>query len=312
MELRHLRYFIAVAEELHFSRAAARLNVAQPPLSTQIRQLEEEIGVTLFLRTRRRVELTEAGEAFLIEARRVLGVLERGVALAREIGTGQRGTLRLGAVYSAIYAVVPQMLRAFAVQHPDISVELSEMTVQQQLDALASGTIDVGILRSPIHDARIETRLLFREGIVAVVPAGHELASRGAIHVADLAPYPFLLSGIGLQSSFRQHVLGTFDRFGIVPNITREIAEIHSIISLVGAGLGVSIAPATVSHIRVSDVVYLRILDDIPQIEVSLAWHRDVRPPVLSALLAMVQDPALWRGGMTSAIDTSHISQSAR
>ncbi|MDO7836373.1 LysR substrate-binding domain-containing protein [Sphingobium sp. HBC34] len=312
MELRHLRYFIAVAEELHFSRAAARLHVAQPPLSTQIKQLEEEMGVALFLRTKRRVELTEAGSAFLIEARRVLGILDRGVALAREIGTGQRGTLRLGSVYSAIYAVVPQMLRAFAAQHPDISVELSEMTVQQQLDALASGAIDVGILRSPIHDPSIETHLLFREGIVALVPTGHALAARGAIHVADLAPYPFLLSGIGLHSSFRQHVLSLFDRLGIMPNIAREIGEIHSIISLVGAGLGVALAPATVSHIRVSDVTYLPILDDMPQIEVSLAWHRDVRPPALSALLAMVQDPGLWRRDtMPDGIDTSHISEPA-
>lgn len=308
MELRHLRYFIAVAEELHFSRAAARLNMAQPPLSTQIRQLEEQIGVALFLRTKRRVELTEAGEAFLVEARRALSIIERGVAIAREVGTGKRGTLRLGSVYSAIYAVVPQMLRAFAAQHPDISVELSELTVQQQLDALSSGAIDVGILRSPVHDARVETRLLFREGIVALVPTGHELAGRGAIHVKDLAPYPFLLSGIGLHSSFRQHVLGTFDRLGIVPNIAREIAEIHSIISLVGAGLGVALAPATVSHIRVSDVTYLRILDDIPQIEVSLAWHRDARPPALSALLAMVRDPTLWRPiTMQKGIDISHL-----
>ncbi|HEY6868943.1 MAG TPA: LysR substrate-binding domain-containing protein [Novosphingobium sp.] len=310
MELRHLRYFIAVAEELHFSRAAARLHVAQPPLSTQIRQLEDEIGVALFLRTKRRVELTEAGEAFLVEARRVLGILERGVAVAREIGTGRRGTLRLGSVYSAIYAVVPQLLRALSAQFPDIAVELAEMTVQQQLEALGNGSIDVGILRSPIHDPQIETRLLFREGIVALVPAGHPLAGRGAIHVADLVPYPFLLSGIGLQSSFRQHVLGLFDRLGLVPNIAREIAEIHSIISLVGAGLGVALAPETVSHIRVSDVTYLRILDDIPQIEVSLAWHRDVRPPALGALLALAQDPALWRrASMPSGIDISHISE---
>ncbi|MEO7915592.1 MAG: LysR substrate-binding domain-containing protein [Novosphingobium sp.] len=309
MELRHLRYFIAVAEELHFSRAAARLNVSQPPLSTQIRQLEEEIGAPLFLRTQRRVELTKAGEAFLIEAQRVMGILERGVALAREIGTGQRGTLRLGSVYSAIYAVVPQLLRALSARYPDIAVELAEMTVQQQIDALTNGIIDVGILRSPVHDPRIETRLLFREGIVALVPAGHELAARGAIHVAELAPYPFLLSGIGLHSSFRQHVLGTFERLGVVPNIAREIGEIHSIISLVGAGLGVALAPATVSHIRVSDVAYLPILDEVPQIEVSLAWHRDVQLPALAALLELVADPALWRREMPSAIDTSHISE---
>ncbi|MEP6869549.1 MAG: LysR family substrate-binding domain-containing protein, partial [Novosphingobium sp.] len=208
----------------------------------------------------------------------------------------------------AIYAVVPQLLRALSARYPDIAVELAEMTVQQQIDALTNGIIDVGILRSPVHDPRIETRLLFREGIVALVPAGHELAARGAIHVAELAPYPFLLSGIGLHSSFRQHVLGTFERLGVVPNIAREIGEIHSIISLVGAGLGVALAPATVSHIRVSDVAYLPILDEVPQIEVSLAWHRDVQLPALAALLELVADPALWRQEMPSAIDTSHIS----
>ena len=136
MELRHIHYFIAVAEELSFTRAADRLRIAQPPLSVQIRQLEDEIGVPLLRRTKRRVELTPAGDAFLEEARRILALVDRGMRTAREIGGGRRGVLRLGAVYSVIYAMIPSLLREFGRRFPDVRVELTEMTVQQQLDAL--------------------------------------------------------------------------------------------------------------------------------------------------------------------------------
>lgn len=291
MELRHLRYFVAVAEELHFSRAAARLHIAQPPLSLQIRQLEDEIGVPLLERTKRMVALTAAGRAFLMDARALLGQLERSIEIAREIGTGQRGTLRLGSIYSAIYAVVPGLLRTLSKAHPDITVDLAEMTVQQQLDALKQGVIDIGILRSPIEDDCIETRPLFREGIVALVPSGHALAAHGSVDLRTLAQYPFLLSGIGPQSSFRQHVLGLFQRLGCPLKIEREIAEIHSIISLVGAGLGVALAPESVSRIRVEDVVYLRVEDETPSIEVSLAWRRGGRQLAFEKLFALIETP---------------------
>lgn len=291
MELRHLNYFLAVAEELNFTRAAARLHIAQPPLSVQIRQLEEEIGAPLLSRTSRRVVLTEAGEAFLEDARRIVGMAERAVARAHEIGTGRRGSLRLGSVYSAIYAVVPQLLGLFGKFYPDVAVELSELTVEQQIEALNQCAIDVGILRSPVMDVRIETRLLFREGIVALVPRNHPLASRGTIALSELSGLPFILSGIGLHSSFRQHVLGLCDSLGVFLDITREVAEIHSIISLVGAGLGVALAPSSVRRIKVDHVTYLDISDPSPPIEVSLAWLKDAKPPALSSLLDLIARP---------------------
>ena len=167
------------------------------------------------------------------------------------------------------------------------------MTVQQQIDALVRAEIDVGILRSPVGDERIATRLLFREGIVGVVPRDHRFTASGSVSLAQLAAEPFILSGIGLNSSFRQHVLGLFERLGRPVNIAREVAEIHSIISLVGAGLGVSIAPASVSRIRVDDVAYLPISDPAPPIEVSLAWLAGVQPPMLTRLLDIMAGPEM-------------------
>ena len=309
MELRHLHYFIAVAEELSFTRAAERLHIAQPPLSVQIRQLEEEIGTPLLQRTKRHVALTPAGRVFLDEARRALGIVDRGVQLARDMGQGRRGSLRLGAVYSSVYAVVPSLLRLFGRYYPHVAIELEEMTVQQQLDALAQGKIDVGILRSPINEPAVETRLLFRETIVALVPRDHPLVARGAIHLADLVGLPFILSGIGLNSSFRQHVLDIFNQRGLSLSIAREVGEIHSIISLVGAGLGVALAPMTVSRIHVDDVCYLPIIDETPPIEVSLAWAKDVKPPVLSSLLDLIETPELQT--MLASLDRSETRSAA-
>ena len=174
MESRHLHYFLVVAEELSFTHAAKKLNMAQPPLSVQIKRLETEIGVPLFTRTKRRVELTEAGKAFLAETRRVLSIVDRSVVMARDIGMGRRGILRLGAVATTIYSVVPSILRVFGKMYPDISIELSEMTVPQQIEALNNGDIDVGILRTSIHAKDIETCRLYKEHIVGPVPSDHQ------------------------------------------------------------------------------------------------------------------------------------------
>src|SRR5687767_2086529 len=186
MELRHLRYFVAVAEELHFGRAAVRLHVSQPPLSQQIKALEEELGVQLFQRTRRHVELTDAGRALLPEARAALEQAERAQRVAREAGAGARGRLVIGFVTSASYSVLPAAVRALRRAWPSVEVTLREMVPSAQLEALEWREIDVGLLRPPVDDARVEVEVVLEEPLLVALPARSALARKRGLALGDL------------------------------------------------------------------------------------------------------------------------------
>src|SRR5580700_1613600 len=194
MELRQLRYFIAVAEELHFRRAAERLHMSQPPLSQQIRALEDELGFTLLTRTRRRVELTPAGEAFLRAARALLSELDGAVATARRIDAGQTGRLRVGFVGSALLSIVPGTVERFRSSRPGVAIELRERSTVDQLRAVAAGVIDVGLVRPPIEDeAGLRAETVLRERTVAALPVGHPLAALQRVPMRRLAAEPLVL-----------------------------------------------------------------------------------------------------------------------
>lgn len=288
MELRHLRYFQTVAEELHFNRAAERLNISQPPLSQQIKQLELELGVELFSRTKRKVELTAPGKAFLAETRKILAHIEFAANLVKDVNSGERGSLRLGSIYSGIYTIIPRLLRRFGEEYPNVTVDIQELTISQQLERLHEGKIDAGILRMPILDPDIETRIIFHEGIVAALPANHVLAERASISLSELAQYPIILSGIGLRKNFRQQVLDLFNERDIPVSVAREVAEMHTLISLVGAGLGLALVPESVSRIQIADVVYLPLLEATPKVGVALAWHKERKIPALNRLIEVM------------------------
>src|ERR1700749_4678303 len=179
MELRHLRYFVVVAEELHFRRAAERLHMSQPPLSQQIRALEEEVGATLLLRTQRKVELTGAGAAFLQRAREILGAVEDAALEARRVQRGEVGRLAIGFVGSAMYSVVPERLRAFRDRHPDVGLRLHELGTTEQLRRLDDGRLDIGFIRAPGSRPGLSTETVLREPVVAAPPDGHPLARGG-------------------------------------------------------------------------------------------------------------------------------------
>ena len=188
MELRHLRYFVAVAEELHFSRAAARLHIAQPPLSQQIRHLERELGVALFNRTRRHVELTAAGRAFLDESRRVLLQAERAARIAQRAGRGEIGQLAVAFVPSADLDLLPRVLRAWSARFPDVELDLQALLPVAQLEALAGGRIQVGLVRLPVTaGSEVIVECIESEPLVAALPLRHRLAKRARVRVADLA-----------------------------------------------------------------------------------------------------------------------------
>lgn len=257
MELRQLRYFAAVAEELHFRRAAERLHISQPPLSQQIRALEHELGFGLLVRTRRRVELTPAGAAFLRDVRTVLSELEGAVATARRIDAGQSGRLRVNFVGSALFSIVPPMVERFRRSRPGVEIELHERATLEQLRAVHAGVADVGLVRPPIEDAsglRVETVL--RERTVAALPAAHELAALRRVPLRRLAAEPLVLFPRDQAPGFHDLLIDSLAGAGAAPRVIQYAPEMLTIIGLVAAGTGVSLVPESVKRLALDGVTY--------------------------------------------------------
>jgi DNA-binding transcriptional LysR family regulator len=294
VELRHLRYFVAVAEELHFRRAAARLHISQPPLSQQIRALERELGTPLLARNRRRVELTAAGEVFLREAREVLGAVHNATELTRRVGRGEVGRLSVGFVGSAMYATLPEILRAFRTRYPNVDLNLRELTTAAQLEALDAGWIDVGFIRPPSTPTKLAIETIHREGVVVALPDSHPLAGRRRLRLQDLRDEALVVlagrEAPGLQQSL--DVAMTELRGGA---IVQEVAEINTAIGLVVAGLGISFVPASVAALEREGVAYRPLSGVGPTVELALAWRPAVGSPVLERFLEVA------RGGPTKS-----------
>src|ERR1700733_5761752 len=257
MELRQLRYFIAVAEELHFRRAAERLHMSQPPLSQQIRALEDELGFTLLTRTRRRVELTPAGEAFLRDARALLSELDGAVATARRIDAGQTGRLRVGFVGSALLSIVPGTVERFRASRPGVAIELRERSTVDQQRAVAAGVVDVGLVRPPIEDAgELRAETVLRERTVAALPAGHPLAPLTRVPLRRLAAEPHVMFPRDQAPGFHDLLIAALAGTGAGPRVIQYAPEMLTIIGLVAAGTGVSLVPASVSRLALDGVTY--------------------------------------------------------
>lgn len=257
MELRQLRYFVAVAEELHFRRAAARLHISQPPLSQQIRALEDELGFALLTRTRRRVELTAAGAAFLRDARALLGELEGAVATARRIDAGQTGRLRVNFVGSALFSIVPGAVERFRRARPGVELELRERATVDQLRAVRAGVADVGLVRPPIEDdGELHAQTVLRERTVAALPTGHALAGLSRVPLRRLAAEPLVLFPRDQATGFHDLLIDSLAGAGVAPRVIQYAPEMLTIIGLVAAGTGVSLVPASVQRLALDGVVY--------------------------------------------------------
>ena len=257
MELRQLRYFVAVAEELHFRRAAERLHISQPPLSQQIRALEDELGFALLERTRRRVQLTPAGEAFLRDARAILSELEGAVTTARRIDAGQTGRLRVGFVGSALLSIVPGTVERFRSSRPGIAIELRERSTFDQLRAVSAGVIDVGLVRPPIEgEADLRAETVLRERTVAALPAAHPLAALARVPLRRLGAEPLVLFPRAQAPGFHDLLIGALADRGAGPRVIQYAPEMLTIIGLVAAGTGVSLVPASVSRLALDGVAY--------------------------------------------------------
>jgi DNA-binding transcriptional LysR family regulator len=261
MDLRRIRYFVAVAETLHFGRAAERLRMAQPPLSQQIRVLERDLGVMLFLRTNRRVELTPTGVALLPEARALLAQAERTRQTAVRAQRGELGELRVGFTGSAAFGnAIPRLIHAYRQQAPGVHLQLQELTTQHQLTAMQEQRLDVAFVRGPVTPAlprSLRATHLFDDPLVAALPAQHRLAApSGALSVARLANEGFVMypreSGTGIYDQ----IMGLCNAAGFTPRIVQEAREAPTIVGLVAAGLGVALVPSMLRSIAIGNVAY--------------------------------------------------------
>jgi DNA-binding transcriptional LysR family regulator len=301
VELRHLRYFVAVAEELHFHRAATRLHISQPPLSQQIRALERELGVTLLARNRRRVALTAAGAGFLEDARAILASVDRAADRARAIARGSQGTLSIGFVGSAMFSpTLPDMLREFRAGHPDVDLVLRELPTTAQLSALASGELDVGVIRGPVElaelDGQLELMTVQRERLVAAVPADHRLASRRRLRAEELRGESFVILARREAPGLYAGLAAAMREAGGLPEDVLEVAEMQTIISLVAGGFGVSLVPASVGQVDRSGVVFRPFAGPTPTIELALAWRSGTGTPVRDEFLSVARPRRDGRG----------------
>lgn len=258
MELRHLRYFRAVGEELHFGRAAERLHIAQPPLSQQIRQLERELGVELFTRTTRSVELTPAGRTFLQRAIEILGAVDDAGLEARRIAAGAEGRVAIGCVGSATYSLLPELVRALGESLPGVEVSVrGEMLAPAQIDALEAGAIDLALLRPPVSRDDITVETVRRDRLLVALPAGHRLAERAEVTATDLRNEDFVVHVGHGRSVMSSLVTGICADAGFTPRIRQEVSETSTLVTLVAAGLGVAIVPDPTAALDIAGVRYV-------------------------------------------------------
>ena len=281
MELRHLRYFIAVAELLHFGRAAKRLRISQPSLSHQIQRLEAELQVKLLERTRSRVELTEAGRLFLEEAREIVARADRAVLVAQRAATRGNHRLRVGAGFCTDHALVVAALCAFNQRRSAIRVEIETMAVANQIAALREDRLDVGFVRSATVDRPLTAITLYIEPLVVALPKAHHLTSRQRIPVAALASEELVLVPQHAVPVYYSTVLQTFRTAGITPEAPHEADHLRLILGLVANGCGISVVPSSARAAGVPGVVFRSLDSDDAKVETALAWRQDAPPPVL-------------------------------
>jgi DNA-binding transcriptional LysR family regulator len=298
MELRQLRYFVAVAEELNFSRAARRLHMSQPPLSLQIKAIEEELDTVLLARTRRRVELTEPGRLFLDRARSILSTVDGSGDAVRRAARGEAGEIRVAFTGSVpMFEAFPRFLQAFRERFPAVRVELGHMSTGAQLQAIVDRKIDVGFLRpsllfTPSSDIAVSP--VWEDELQVVLAEGHPLArGRSPVRLADLAEQPFIMFPRGIGCGLFDHVMALCNRAGFVPRVVQEAREGTTILALVAAGTGISILPDTYRKASIPHLVYRRLPLPDARSRLLMAWRAADSAPLMSRFITMAQG---WRG----------------
>lgn len=299
MELRHLRYFLAVAEEQSFTRAAERLHVAQPALSVQVRKLEEELGVALLDRSRRAIRVTEAGEVLATETRKLLTGLERTVDAVQRTGAGEVGRLAIGFVPSAAHDALPPLLRAYRASFPAVRLDLHERAPDDLVRELHEGRLDVAFLYLPFDDPTLATTTLAREQFVVALPEGHPLARTKRVRVEALTEEPFVLPARHGMPGLHAQVLEICREAGFAPRAVQEdVWLVQTILGLVAAGVGVALVPAGAQATARRGVVFRPLRGRTAhEVELAAVWPRDERSAVLRAFLEHVDAHASANAG---------------
>ena len=292
MELRQLQAFVAIADEGHFGRAAARLHLTQPPLTQRLQALEAGLGVRLLQRGRGGVSLTAAGTALLPQARALLEQVQRAAELARRAGTGAQGALALAFAGSMPFTeVMPRLLRDFRRRWPAVELQLREQPSRLQIDELLASRLDVGFIRATEHEglAALATRVLLREPLRAALHVEHPLARRRRLQLSELRDEPFVLYSAALGSGLRERTLALCLQAGFTPRVVQEVHEMPTLVGLVGAGLGIGLVAASMQRASVPDVHYASLRDADAHSDILLAWRRDNDSPVLANFLALAR-----------------------
>jgi DNA-binding transcriptional LysR family regulator len=295
VELRHLRYFVAVAEECHFGRAARRLLISQPPLSRQIRDLEEELGVELLERSRHQVRLTDAGRQFLEGARQTLAQAERAVGLAKQAALGKAGFLSIGYIPTGDLGVIPRVLRPFRKQYPHVELELRSLPVVPQIDELRRERIHLGFLRLPVQAPDLRIEHIYRESLIVALQEKHPLARQRKLPLIALAGEPFLSFPRRLAPTYYDELVSFFRSAGFSPTFAHEVESLQTQLALVSAGLGIALLPASVREIRRSGVTYRDLAEPVPKVDMAVAYLERNRSEVLRQFLEVVR--ACYRTG---------------
>ncbi len=289
MELRHLRYFVAVAETRHFGKAAERLHMAQPPLSQAIRQLESDLGAELLSRTTRRVGLTEAGEVFYDDAVRILKSVEDTARRIKRIAEGSHGLLRIGLTGSASYRQLPEIAGIVKRDLPGVAFEIhAEMLTPAQETALLDSSLDIGVLRPPTREEGIEYRTIARDPLVLALPEGHRLADESVVSMAELTAEPFIVYSAASRSVVNDAVERSCLAAGFYPHREHEVGETSTLLALVAGGLGIALVPDSVRSITVDGVVF-KTLHNSESVDLALAWRAEDSSPLLGNLLTALE-----------------------
>lgn len=272
MELRHLRYFVAIADEGHFTRAAARLGIGQPPLSQQIQILEREIGTPLFKRLPRGVTLTDAGLAFADDARRILRDVDAATARAQRVARGEQGRLRVGLINSAsFHPLVPKLIREFRQRYPSIAFSLEERTTPGLVAAVRNETVDVAFVRPLLDDAiGLHVEAVVDEDLLVALPAGHPLTARARVPLMALSIEPFVLFSRVVGAGLHDAIITACRNAGFSPRVVQEASQVTSIVNLVASGLGISLVPASMQHIHSEGVTFRPLVRPVPKARLSL------------------------------------------
>ncbi|MFB6909098.1 MULTISPECIES: LysR family transcriptional regulator [Streptomyces] len=291
MELRHLNAFLAVAEELHFGRAAKRLQMAQPPLSQQIRQLERELGVQLFHRNTRSVRLTSAGESFLDPVRTVLDDLDTAVRAARSAGKGEYGRVTIGFAGASSHETLPRLTRAVRAAHPGLELVMTGQTyANTALSRVADGSLDLGFVRLPVTRPGVAHRVIDQEELICALPSDHPLARRVSVPLDVLAGEPFVSFPANSGSTVRDTMTEACESAGFTPRVVQEAPDSYTILALVAAGVGVTLTVTSVQHIQQNGLVYRRIAGPPIRLSAALAWRPDNPSAALRAVLAVAEE----------------------